>query len=346
MPKVSVIIPVYNTSKYLNKCITSILNQSLEDIELIVIDDNSQDKSYEIMQSFASSNPKKIKLLRNEINSGPGKTRNRGLEEAQGEYISFIDSDDYISNDMLEKMYLGCKDNNSDVARVNIKKMFSNHDVSFLGRDTSYNTEQIIIPSENPVYLSKETPGCTNKLFNHDFIENRCFPENLKWEDLPFVIPILKDASSVTILPEPTYFYNVNPKGTTCTDSRKISPKLLDIFDCADIIGKSCITDTTQEEVKEQLRFIQKQNCLQRLRDVLYSDISLSEKKELITLLSSLIEVKYGTWQQDPLYQEYKKSTHLYSLRMNIIENFFLQEHQNNFSETELKNKIKSKIKR
>lgn len=345
MKKISIIIPVYNVEKYVSRCLKSVLNQTINDTEIILVDDASTDKSYDIIKSFQRMEPKKIKIIHKEVNEGPGKARNLGLKEASGEFISFIDSDDYIQEDMLEKLYVGCKLYDAEISRVNLKHMYKGINVSFLGRNGNYNNGEIINPKENLSYLLTEFPSCANKLFNHDFIEKEKFPENLKWEDFPFTIPRLVDATVVKTIPDSYYFYNLNVGGTTCGDALKFNSKILDIFECCDIVGNSCIREDTSENVKKQINFIQKQNCLQRLRDILYSNIKVEDKKELITLLSSLIEVKYGPWQNDEMYLDYKNSRKLYNLRMNIIENFFLQDYKNNLTEEELKAKIKSKIK-
>ena len=103
MIKISVIVPVYNTEKYLERCIKSIINQSLTDIEIIVINDGSTDNSEQILKNFACKDSR-IRII-NQKNAGLSITRNNGLQIASGEYISFIDSDDYIHKDMIKILY-------------------------------------------------------------------------------------------------------------------------------------------------------------------------------------------------------------------------------------------------
>ena len=345
MTKVSIIIPVYNTEKYIKKCLDSILSQTMTDYEIILVDDRSTDCSYDIMRSYEKNYPSIIKVIRNEQNSGAGKSRNAGLSIANGDYVSFIDSDDYISKDMIEKLYLGCKENNAEISRVNIQRMYKGIGLNVLGRNVNFTSNQIINPSNQPEYISKETPVCTNKMFNHQFIGNAKFPENLKWEDLPFTIPLLAKASSIALIADTNYFYNINPKGITCSDSKKLSPRMLDIFDCADIIERECITAETAPLLREQLQFIQIQNCIQRFRDILFSNCSVKDKKEIATLLSQLIDKKYGPWQENELYQNYKQFNPLYNLRMDIVEKFLIGDYNHSLSENEIRAKIKEKIK-
>ncbi|MEI0607953.1 glycosyltransferase family 2 protein [Brachyspira pulli] len=104
MIKVSVIIPVYNVEKYLEKCLDSVINQTLKEIEIICIDDCSSDSSYSILERY-SHKDSRIVVLKNEINKGSGRTRNIGINIAKGEYIAFIDSDDFVDSKYLELLY-------------------------------------------------------------------------------------------------------------------------------------------------------------------------------------------------------------------------------------------------
>ena len=112
-PKVSVIIPVYNAGKYLEECLNSVCAQTLKEIEIICVDDGSTDNSMEILHSFADRDERLI--IFNEKNSGAGAARNRGLEIAKGEYLSFLDADDFFEQTMLEKAYNSCIENSADV---------------------------------------------------------------------------------------------------------------------------------------------------------------------------------------------------------------------------------------
>lgn len=116
MELVSVIVPVYNVEKYLKKCVDSILSQSYQNIEVILINDGSLDGSGEICEAYAKKD-ERIKYI-TQNNSGLGKTRNRGIEEASGKYLLFVDSDDYIENTMIEKLYHNITESHADVVPV------------------------------------------------------------------------------------------------------------------------------------------------------------------------------------------------------------------------------------
>lgn len=103
MPKVSVIVPFYNVENYIEKCIKSLINQTLEDIEIILVNDGSKDNSINIAKKYAEKYPEKIVYLEKE-NGGLGDARNYGIPYAKGEYIAFVDSDDYVEKDMYKEM--------------------------------------------------------------------------------------------------------------------------------------------------------------------------------------------------------------------------------------------------
>ena len=113
-PYISVVMPVYNVEKYIADCLFSLINQTLEEIEFILVDDGSLDNSLEIINLFAKYDSR-IKIIKQE-NAGPSKARNTGLKEAKGQYISFIDSDDWVDEDFLEKLYNSAKNNNADIS--------------------------------------------------------------------------------------------------------------------------------------------------------------------------------------------------------------------------------------
>ena len=121
MPKISVIIPVYNVERFLKKCLESVINQTLSDLEIICINDGSTDKSLSILNSFAQKDNRIIVI--NQDNQGQSCARNAGLSIATGKYIGFVDSDDWIDLDFYEKLYNTAKKYNADIAAAGIKRL-------------------------------------------------------------------------------------------------------------------------------------------------------------------------------------------------------------------------------
>ena len=127
MVKVSVIVPVYNTEKYLRRCLDSLVNQTLDEIEIIVINDCSTDNSKEIIKEYKNKY-KNIVLIDNKVNKGIGYNRNMGIKKAKGKYISFVDSDDWVNETMYDKMYKKATDDNLDLVLCNYIKVLEDGD--------------------------------------------------------------------------------------------------------------------------------------------------------------------------------------------------------------------------
>ena len=119
---VSVIVPIYNVEKFLKRCLDSIINQTLKDIEIICVNDGSTDGSAEILDQYKNLDNRIIVL--NCKNQGPSVARNTGMKIARGEYVSFVDSDDWIDNDFLEKLYVAAKKHDADAACTYINRVY------------------------------------------------------------------------------------------------------------------------------------------------------------------------------------------------------------------------------
>ena len=140
--KVSIIIPVYNNSKYLRDCLNSVLKQTLDNIEIIAIDDYSTDDSFDMLQEYQNKYPEKLRIIRNNKNMGVGYTRNLGISMSTGKYIGFVDGDDYINPRMYEDMYNNGEYNNADIVSTGIlfvkDNKYLDNDLNFMGRSKGY----------------------------------------------------------------------------------------------------------------------------------------------------------------------------------------------------------------
>ena len=143
MPKLSVVIPVYNTEKYLRKCLDSVCNQTLQDIEIICVNDASTDNSLEILKEYASSD-NRIKVINFPQNKGAAVARNTAIHEAKGEYIGFVDSDDYIDLDFYEKLYEKALEGGADI-------VVGNYYMHFKNKNTFYDKDFLTKIQENKV---------------------------------------------------------------------------------------------------------------------------------------------------------------------------------------------------
>lgn len=213
--KVSVIIPVKNSEKYLNKCAESLMNQTLGDIEFIFIDNNSSDKSYDILRSLKKKDSR-IKIIRNNLNGVSG-SRNAGLKIANGEYIGFVDSDDYIDKNMFKFMVDSAEKNNSDLVICNIERIFDNNKIvydRFLPEDADISDLEGKVKID---FLENQKNGyACNKLYRRKIINenNIVFDETSSIrEDLLFNLYYLDYVKSVSYVDKYLYYY-INRKGS------------------------------------------------------------------------------------------------------------------------------------
>lgn len=182
MPKISVIIPVYNKEQYLRDCMDSVCNQTLKDIEIICVNDCSTDHSLEILKEYAQ-NDERIRIIDLPTNQDVSKARNIALHEAKGDYIGFVDADDTIDPDFYEKLYLKAKETGADIVKGLFNIITGNH--SYV---TDYNTK---IPKNKTYFYAEFTTAIYKNSFLKD--NNLCFNEDLNtWEDPLFSIQATK----------------------------------------------------------------------------------------------------------------------------------------------------------
>ena len=206
---VSVIVPVYNAEKFLTRCVESLTNQTYRDLEIILIDDGSKDKSLEVCNSCAKEDDR-IHVYA-QSNSGVSATRNRGIRLAKGEYIQFIDSDDYVKPEMIEDLVTKLESTGSDVAVCGCVEIHEDHT-----RDVAPEMEAAIELKN----LKTEYPGIfenfilnspVNKLYKKSCIQEY-FPENLSLgEDLIFNLNYFKNIKKMYFTKEVYYIYEIHP---------------------------------------------------------------------------------------------------------------------------------------
>lgn len=221
--KVSVIVPMYNVEKYLARCLESIVNQTLKDIEIICVNDGSQDKSNKIAQSYTEKDSRVI--LINQENKGLSAARNAGMDAARGKYISFIDSDDWIDLDFLEKLYTAAEKYNADAACASILRP---HDSGKNPYKVKFETEQIFSVVAEKYRILEIPRRCYvwNKIYKLDELKRQelRFIEGVTFEDIYFTIRFLYYCKEIVTVPETCYHYYVNRKSITraATDKSQI----------------------------------------------------------------------------------------------------------------------------
>lgn len=253
--KVSIVVPVYNVEKFLPTCLDSLVNQTLKEIEIICVNDGSTDNSPKILEEYAKKDSR-IQVIHQE-NLGSSCTRNSGLKRVKGEYIGFIDSDDWVDLDFFEKLYNAAKRHDADIAAASIIRKYPN----------SKMRAKVLITEEKTYDLSTlkfkvtETPRKSyvfNKIYKTSQIKenNITFPDNQDYcEDIYFSIRALYFLKRLVTVPNTTYYYRVNYSSIT-----RVQPsdaKRLDLLnsrkDLIDFISKHHIICEEKFYIKHKI---------------------------------------------------------------------------------------------
>lgn len=320
MIKVSVIVPVYNSEKYLKTCIDSLLNQTFEDIEIILINDESTDNSLDILLDYEWNYPNKIKVI-DGSHKGAGHARNIGIDLAQGEYIMFVDSDDFIQKDTIKKAYECAVSTNADIVRYDFNRVFNNKKFSsmILYPNLKENTKNIHKLEDN--YLLRENLGPCNKLFSRKIIGDSRFPEDILFEDAPFVLEKIIKADKIVHLNDSLYNYTFNPNSIMGKNLFHKNEKILDILKSMDMI------DDSSKELSEYINSIKLINCIHIFNDtILWKELSIEEKRNLYTYLIELVKMKYGNLEDNYGYNYVKENDSFFRKRMQIMMRYFIKD--------------------
>lgn len=219
---ISIIIPAYNAASYIEDCINSVISQTKKELEIIIINDGSTDNTLEIVKKYKD---KRIKLFTTK-NNGIGKTRNTGLKKAQGKYIFFLDSDDYIAKDAMENLYKKAIDLKADIVVGNMLR---------LKDDNSLTKDEINFPEgnldNNKTQIFEIPLGPCGKLFKKDILTVN-FSEEYKYEDVPFTANAIKNSKKTIKCNDYIYYYRIHDNSeTTSMDKR--------VFDILEILKQT-----------------------------------------------------------------------------------------------------------
>jgi len=219
-------MPVYNVENYLRQCLDSVINQTLRDIEIICIDDQSTDGSLGILKDYAAIDPR-IRII-TQKNAGAGAARNTGLKVAKGEYLSFLDSDDFFELDMLEKAYHACSTNNLDFVVFRSDK-FDNDSKTYI--PLYYSIRKDLLPDKK-VFNYRDIPKdlfmvfvgwAWDKLYSHEFVvsNNLLFQEQRTTNDLLFVFTALVKAKRIMVINDILVHHRTNIGSSLSTTREK-----------------------------------------------------------------------------------------------------------------------------
>lgn len=258
MCEISVIIPVYNVESYLRQCLDSVVNQTFEDIEIICVDDGSTDGSLDILNKYASSD-NRFKII-SQPNQGLGTARNNGLKLACGNYIYFLDSDDYIDLTTFEKTYANAVSNDSDVVLFkfqmvddfnNVHKRGIAFKIDDLFGDVDYDNFTFTYEDARREVMNTAFSACL-KLYRKAFIDtfDFTFPAGLNFEDVPVHVKVMIEADRISFVPESLYNYRSNPDSILNSSANGF-----DIFEIIDLVEEYLRESGHYDELENEFIF-------------------------------------------------------------------------------------------
>ncbi len=314
IPKVSIIVPVYHVEKYLNRCVESLVNQTLKDIEIILVDDKSPDKSPQMCDEWAKKDPR-IKVIHKEQNEGLGMACNTGLDFVSGEYVAFCDSDDWVDEDMYETMLRSAKENQADMVFSGLRRVNSNgKPIGFLAHRQ---TEEIyqgrnqinvlacdMIASAPKVHIERTIQMSAKVvLYSIDVIEKNKIrfvsERDVMSEDLHFNLSVLAHSDQVIVLPDFFYNYRCNPDSITGVVNMKKFEKIKILYsytltECEMFgLGEEGIRRTQRMVIGYVRNFI---------RHLIKSECTSNQKHEVIKEIAKDKLIK-ELWNNYPTYE-------------------------------------------
>ncbi len=251
LPKLSIIVPVYNVEKYLDKCLDRILNSTYKDFELIVINDGTKDNSEQIITKYLEKEEYKDKITYiSKENTGLSDTRNLGMSKAKGEYIAFVDSDDYIEPNMYELMMNKALEKDYDIVACDVRLVYENSD-----------KEKIVSSAYEKDLFSKDEikqtmlvyyPVVWNKIYKKSILDCVEFSKGVWYEDMEFNLKVYPRINSIGVVKEPLYNYLQRGNSITYT----YNDKLYDIITNMDTVIRYYKEQGIYEEYKEELEYL------------------------------------------------------------------------------------------
>jgi glycosyltransferase involved in cell wall biosynthesis len=310
-PKITIIVAVYDTEKYLNKCVKSIINQTYQNLEIFLVDDGSTDSSAAICDEFTSID-ERIKVI-HKTNGGQGSARNLALEAATGEWIGFVDSDDWIDADMYEFLLSKALAENADIVECGWKKVEVDGSVEFTTppRNTIIDREKAI---HSLVYAGAEgvnTSVC-NKIFRKCCVANIRFPLVRAYEDDEFIHKVIWNAGNISINGKAKYNY-LSRAESTMTAGFNLNKLAL-------ITVQENICEFLKENAPQYFYKAQKTLCSKQFYIIacLLKNPELEDHKSIAFQIEQDVIAAYKSYMTNPILGNNKIILRLYRLAPSI----------------------------
>ena len=304
MPKVSLIIPVYNVENYIEKCLDSVINQTLKYMEIIIVNDGSKDSSKQKIEKYLKKYPT-IKYLEKE-NGGLSDARNYGMPYATGEYVAFLDSDDYVEKTMYEEMYNLGKKENADMVECDFVWEYPNKKREDIGE--IYNTKKEMIEKGHVV--------AWNKLIKREILEktNIKFPVGLRYEDMEFFYKLVPYINKVSFVKKCMVHYVQREDSIANTQNSRTK----EVFKILDNVISYYKEKNLYDEYKEELEYIYVRFLLCSSLKRMCKIANKSERKQAQNETWENINKNFPGWRKNPILKK-KNLKNLYIKSNNKI---------------------------
>ena len=279
MPDLSIVLPIYNVEKYIKKCLESITAQNFKNFEVLCIDDCGTDNSIKITQEFVQKDSR-FKIIKHENNRGLSAARNTGIDNATGKYILFIDSDDWIENNLLEQIVIAFEQNKTDSVWFNSYIYNQKSGQTYFLTDNLKESTKIYLTPDN---INNFASYAWNKAFKLSKLKslNIKFPEGLYFEDSEFYLKIFSNISEIYLITQPLYHYQLR-ENSIVTSSDNVEKKLNDIFQITINLYKYFLSNNKFKQNKKIILRYFAQNIL---------SVKINkQKKHVITLAKKVLK--------------------------------------------------------
>ncbi|SES35193.1 hypothetical protein SAMN04487884_1322 [Butyrivibrio fibrisolvens] len=303
--KVSIIVPIYNVENYLEKCLDSLTGQSLNDIEILAVNDGSTDSSLDILERYAQKDSRIVVL--NKQNGGLSDARNYAFPYIHGEYVGFIDSDDYIDLEMYETMYKRAIETSADIVECNLHHTFDDYEDTEIGRHI-HDKEELIMNGRSVVW---------NKIYKTSWLLETGvrFPKGLIYEDVNFYCKIVPFLTRIEYVEEP--FVHYVQRGTSINNFQTL--KTMQIFDILDDIYAFYKEKGFMDEYKDALEFLYTRILLCSSLSRMSRIKDPSDRKKAISANWDKLVSTFPNWKSGKYLKEYKGKNAAFMKAMNPL---------------------------
>lgn len=292
--KVSVIVPVYNVEPYLRKCLDSLVHQTLNEIEILIVNDGSPDNSQDIIDKYTQEYPERVRSFIKE-NGGQGSARNLALNYAKGEFIGFVDSDDWVDLTMYETMYQKAYEENADIVICNTVDHYSDHEVYH---------------QQSEVGKFRKCGSVCNKIFRRTLIDDERFPAGLWYEDFCFGIKLLMQTEKVAYCEE-HFYHALDRAGSTMNNNN--AQKNLDMLQIMDEIVRFAKEKELYECYSYDLEYMMIEHILITSINRVAEQKNV-EKKKIIEKMRKYVLNHYPKFWKDAAFAEFNTNQQIVAI--------------------------------